>query len=107
MASTEVQDKRLMTESLTKLEKFAMNPRGKQACDEARVALGELGNAVGRLLANRPQEDIAFTSSLTELDGFVESLRYSPEGVEAKRRFDVSPGDTEYRVKRLFGVAVR
>ena len=106
MANINEQDKKLMTESLSKLAKFARNAKDKQASDEARIALGELGNIVGRLMANSPQEDVAFTSSLTELDGFVESLRHSPENVEARRRFEVSLGDIEYRVKRLFGVSI-
>ena len=107
MANVDEQSKRLMSESLTKLATFGRNPRDRQAWNEARIALGELGDAAGRLLANKPQEDVAFTSSLTELDGFAENLRDFPEGDEARRHFEVALGDIEYRLRRLFGVAVR
>ncbi len=106
MANVDEQSKERLLESLTKLAKFGRNPRDGQAWNDARIALGELGDIAGRFLTNRPQEDVAFTSSLTELDGFAENLRDFPEGEEATRHFEVSLGDIEYRVKRLFGVAV-
>ncbi len=107
MANVDEQSKRRMSDSLTKLAAFGRNPRDRQAWSEARIALGELGNDAGRLLANKPQEDVAFTSSLTELDGFAENLRDFPAGDEARRHFEVSLGDVEYRLRRLFGVAAR
>jgi len=107
MVNVDEQSKGRLSESLTKLTTFGRNPRDGQAWDEARMALGELGSVAGRLLADKPQEDVALTSSLTELDGFAESLRGSPEDADARRRFDVSLGDVEYRIKRLFGLAIR
>ena len=107
MPSINEGDRQSLADSLTRLVKFGSSPREGKTWDEARGALGELGSVAGRLLADKPQEDVAFTSSLTELDGFAESLRDSPVDGDAKRRFDVSLGDVEYRIKRLFGVAIR
>jgi hypothetical protein len=107
MANINERDKKRITESLTKLVTFGSNPRNKQAWDEARIALGELGGITGGLLVDKPQEDVALTSSLTELDGFAENLRHSPEDNDTRRHFEVSLGDVEYRVKRLFAVVIR
>jgi hypothetical protein len=107
MANINEQDKKRITESLIKLVMFGSNPRNEQAWDEARIALGELGSTTGRLLIDKPQEDVALTSSLTELDGFAESLRHSDKDDDIRRHFEVSLGDVEYRVKRLFGVGIR
>lgn len=107
MANIGDQDRARLSDGLTKLAKFGGDPRHEKAWDEARMAMAELGSVAGKLLADKPQEDVALTSSLTELDGFAESLRFSPEDDEAKRRFEISLGDVEYRLKRLFGVAVR
>jgi hypothetical protein len=109
MANIEVneQDKKLIVESVTKLVKFGSNPVDKKAWDDARIALGQLGDITGRLLADKPQEDVALSSSLSGLDEFIENLRHSPNNTDAVREFQVSLGDVEYRMKRLFGVTVR
>ena len=96
-----------MADSLTKLVTFGSNPRNKPAWDEARIALGDLGDAAGSLLSSKPQEDVALTSSLTELDGYAEKLRISPGDRDARNGFELSLGDVEYRIKRLFGVSIR
>jgi hypothetical protein len=101
------QDKKLIAESLTNLVKFGSNPVDKKAWDDARIALGQLGDIAGRLLADKPQEDVALSSSLSELDEFIDGLRHSPKNNDAVREFQVSLGDVEYRMKRLFGVTVR
>ena len=88
MASVDEQSKKRLTESLNKLVTFGANPRDRLAWDNARIALGELGSISGGLLANRPQEDAALTSALTELDGFADVLRYSPGLDDARRRFE-------------------
>jgi len=96
-----------MADSLTKLVTFGRNPRNRLAWDEARIALGDLGDATGGLLASKPQEDVALTSSLTELDGYADRLRKSPGDKDARNGFELSLGDVEYRIKRLFGVSIR
>ena len=100
------QDKKLITESVTKLVKFGNNPVDKKAWDDARIALGQLGDIAGRLLAEKPQEDVALSASLSGLGEFIENLRYSPKNADSVREFQVSLGDVEYRMKRLFGVTV-
>jgi hypothetical protein len=107
MANIDEQSKKRLTESLNRLVTFGRNPEDKKAWNEARMALGELGDTAGGLLAHNEQEDVALTSSLSQLDGFMESLRFKPKGDEARTQFEVSLGDVEYRIKRLFGVAVR
>ena len=107
MADVSTQDKKSMTEALKKFVAFGQKPNDKQSWDAARIALGELGSVTSRLLVGKPQEDIALSSSLTELDGFAEGLYRSPKDDEARRRFEVSLGDVEYRINRLFGVNVR
>jgi hypothetical protein len=101
------QSKKRMTESLTKLAAFGRNPADKKAREEARMAVGDLSDVAGRFLSDKPQEDVAFSSSLSELGDFMDSLRLSSSGEDAQRRFDVALGDVEYRVKRLFGVTIR
>jgi hypothetical protein len=101
------QSKKRITESLARLVALGRNPGDKKTRDEASIAVGDLGDVAGRLLSSKPQEDVAFSSSLSELGDFIENLRVSPTGEDAQRRFDVSLGDVEYRVKRLFGVTVR
>ncbi len=98
--------KKLITQSLKQLVSYGANPKTAAAWDEARMALGQLGDTVGQLLANKPQEDVAFSSALSSLDGYAETLRRSPSA-EARNNFELSLGDVEYRVKRLFGVSVR
>jgi hypothetical protein len=100
-------DKKLITDSLSKLIKFGTNPLDNQSRDQARIALGQIGDISGRLLARKPQEDVALSSSLTELDGFIEKLSNSPRKADAIQEFQISLGDIEYRMKRLFGVTVR
>ena len=107
MANVDEQSKKRLTEDLNKLVAFSHDPEDKKAWNEARTALGELGDTAGGLLAHNEREDVALTSSLTQLDGFMESLRFRPKGDEARTQFEVSLGDVEYRIKRLFGVAVR
>jgi hypothetical protein len=107
MATVDAQNERRITDSLNRLVAFGRNPRDPQAWNEARIALGELGDTAGRLLAGKPQEDASLTSSLTELDGFAENLRNSPANDDARRHFEVSLGDVEYRIKRLFAVSIR
>jgi hypothetical protein len=92
---------------LNRLVAFGRNPEDKMAWNEGRAALGELGDTAGRLLAANEREDVALSSSLSQLDEFMENLRFSPKKEESRGRFEVSLGDVEYRLKRLFGVSVR
>lgn len=107
MASIDETSKKRLTDALNKLVAFSGSPNDKQAWSEARAALGDLGEVSGRLLAKNEREDIAFSSSLSQLDEHLESLKFSARDREAKGEFDLSLGDVEYRIKRLFGVAVR
>ncbi len=107
MANVDRQSKNSLKNSLMKLVTFGKNPRDEDAWMNARMALGELGNIAGNLLVGRAQEDVALSSSLTELDGFAENLHQSPENKDARLHFELSLGDIEYRISRLFRVSVR
>jgi hypothetical protein len=107
MANIDEQSKKRLTEDLNTLVAFGFDPENKKAWDDARAALGDVGDTAGRLLSGNEREDVALSSSLTELDGFMENLRFSPKDRNARDRFEVSLGDVEYRIKRLFGLAVR
>jgi hypothetical protein len=107
MANVDEKSKKQLADSLNRLIAFGRGPEDKNALDNARAALGQIGDTAGRLLSDNEREDIALSSSLTELDGFIENLRLSPTGKNARDHFEVSLGDVEYRIKRLFGVAVR
>ncbi len=101
------QSKQLLTENISKLFLFGRYPRYKQAWNEASIALGILGEITGRLLSGKTKKDIAFTSSLNELNGFAENLHDSPENNVFKRHFELSLGDIEYRMIRLFDIPLR
>ncbi len=107
MANIDEASKKRLTEALYKLIAFRRNFDDKDAWTGARTALGELGEVSGQLLAKNEREDIAFSSSLSQLDEHLESLKFSSKNAEARSEFDLSLGDIEYRIKRLFGVAVR
>ena len=106
MEYIEERDKKRLTDSLASLRAFSRNTNGTQAWDEFQVAFGELGNVVSRLLAKKPQEDVSFSTGLMELDQYADRLRFSPDDDEVRRDFEVSLGNIEYRLKRLFGVGV-
>jgi len=105
MEVIDAKNSKLFKQGLKRLVAFRDNPKDAAAWEEARIALGQIGDAAGRLLANRPQEDAAFGWSMSELDGCAEGLRRAATE-DAKSRFDVSLGDVKYRLQRLFGVAV-
>ena len=107
MPNIDEQSKKRLTEILNRLVTFSRNPEDKNAWDEARIALGELGDTAGRMLALDERENVALTSSLSQLDEFMDGLRFRPKNEEARSHFEVSLGDVEYRIKRLFGVYVR
>ncbi len=107
MANIDETSKKRLTEALSKLVAFSRNADDKKAWTEARAALGDLGEVSGRLLSQNEREDIALSSSLSQLDENMENLRLSFRSQEAKGQFDLSLGDVEYRIRRLFGVAVR
>ncbi len=107
MANIDEASKKRLTDALNKLVAFGRNSDDKKAWTEARAALGDLGEVSGRLLAKNEREDTALASSLSQLDEYMENLRLSSRNQEAKSQFDLSLGDVEYRIKRLFGVAVR
>jgi hypothetical protein len=103
MEIIDAKNSKLFKQSLKRLMAFRDNPRDPAAWEEARIALGQIGDAAGRLLANRPQEDAAFGWSVSELDGCAEALRRAVTE-DTRSRFDVSLGDVKYRLQRLFGV---
>ncbi len=107
MLPVDEESKQRLVADLGKLITFSSDLGNKQLWNEARIALGELGDTSSRLLAGNTREDLALSASLSELDESVEALRNSYGREDANRQFELSLGDVEYRVKRLFGVSVR
>ncbi len=107
MANIDEASKARLTDDMNKLVAFGRSFDDTKAWTEARTALGDLGEISGRLLAKNEREDIALASSLSQLDERLENLKFSSKNPAARSEFILSLGDVEYRVKRLFGVAVR
>lgn len=101
------QDKRRITKCLTMLVIFSHRPKDKQAWNDCRIASSELRDIARSLLAGKTEEDAGITSVLTELDGFAERLRFSPEDDNARRSFEASLEDLIFRIRILFGVDIQ
>ena len=67
MASADDRDKERVAQNIKKLVLFGRNPADEEAWNEAAIALCELRDTAGLLLADKPREDNSFRLSLTEL----------------------------------------
>jgi hypothetical protein len=107
MVNVDEQTKGYMYANLIKLEKFRRKPEDREAYNEARAALGELGNRVSSLLGRIVEpEAIAVTAKLADLDVVMESLKDAPQDEKLIEEFEISLHDVEYKLNRLFGVKI-
>jgi hypothetical protein len=100
------QSKNSITDNITKLVRFGLNPRDKSTWKEAVTALVELKDTTNQRLIDQDEKEISFSSIFNELCYSIESLYFSPESEVALRDFETSLGGVEYRIKRLFGIDI-
>lgn len=107
MVDIDERSKRSIRACLRALVAFSQASRDEQSWNDARTALGTLGDTAGKLLSRQPREDAAFSSSLTAVYEAAEGMRKTPPPEKARENLDIVLGDVKYRVKRLFGIEVR